>query len=91
MENKYLVRANELAPLPKRFDQMLSEMQSLVLKHTAASFEVIWHHDDWVGHPNFKRVPVIVRYQFKLQRRRAEPFADAPASKGNDRHPAFQK
>ena len=32
--------------------------------------EAIWHHDDWVGHPNFKRVPVIVRYQFKLHRRR---------------------
>jgi hypothetical protein len=65
MANEYLVAP--LSKLPRWFDELPAELQGLVLKNTAASFEVTQHDNEWVCCTNLERVPVIVRYQFKLQ------------------------
>ena len=56
--------------MPGRFDELPDDLQHLVRKHTAASFVVEWHREEYVGWccgTYFGDVPVIMRYEFKLQ------------------------
>jgi hypothetical protein len=64
--------------LPRRFDELPNDLQSLVLRHTAASFvveflDIEYHtrHDDADDRWHDWSIPVIARYEFKLARRRA--------------------
>jgi hypothetical protein len=74
MPNAYLV-APRLDALPRRLDELPDDLQRLVRKHTAASF-VVEHREpeELIGlsdNTQFSLVPVILRYEFKLQRRLA--------------------
>ena len=74
----------ECKQLPRRFDQLPRDLQGEVLKHTHASFEVAHHMEvaqstlglypervnGWLRRLPF--VPVVLRYEFKLQRRLAD-------------------
>ena len=80
MPNAYLVAPRldalprRLDALPRRLDELPDDLQRLVRKHTAASFVVEGHRQEyigWLGDTNFRHVPVILRYEFKLQRRLA--------------------
>jgi hypothetical protein len=78
MSNKYLVAPHlgnvdeaheskhDSDALPRRFDELPDDLQHLVRKHTAANFFVEWHTYEAYG---FEGRPLIIRYEFKLQRR----------------------
>jgi hypothetical protein len=95
----YRVGAEEpgQAAEPLRFDGLPREVQSEVLKWTHARFEVAHHTEaalhalglSTVAHPALRRlpfVPVVLRYEFNLQRRLADgPVMTARFSRSLDR------
>jgi len=88
-QNVYLVRTGaRLRTGGLRFEDLSRDVQSLVLKHTHAEFEITHHTEvpqHLLGHirlggggaanawmRRLPNVPVVLRYQFKLQRRLAD-------------------
>jgi len=97
----YTVNVKEQAAEPLRFHQLPRELQSEVLKRTRADFEVAYEVEisvnelglgmnDVLPGRRLHFVPVVLRYQFKLQRRLADgPVMKARISRSVD--PAFQQ
>lgn len=89
--NPYTIRTDALRT--DAFHEMPEHLMRFLRKHTAASFVVQWHtnyYQGWIGDTNFGDVPVIIRYEFKLQRRR-ESFPEIIARITRVLDPAFKQ